>query len=454
MQITEERKEHNDEYYTEHGKDVYSIQSLLARLGVLQADTIYKDSANDVVRWPFCASDFFEAVKSGNRATNNAESLLQGADKAALEKINAEIRGYKNAGTTVLHQDRIKELRVQKKAMLEKSLRSQMGNAKSALVYKKVLEINDSRMVEEKLPQFKRVRWPYREQMPYFTAGLEPFAQAVARGEPTAITGGPCFFGEYEVDMVWTLKDGSQKVYDFTTRRRSASGLESREADFSRQNAADVADISFVSHKTLLTTEEYDSILYLFELAKATNSCLTLPIVDASYEKYLAALVAPLSEDVRQQAVARFREVTRPILALYRELFAFFKTQYPGVRCAMMSSEDTELLDLYYEKRAPFVGKTATRRIISGIKEKIESVKDYITLPALPFYFWGVKNVLEVDYLGETDSFWKCRKMHKDAMQLSALLYPIKISADGWRTIFSTELCYKEYIARNDYGKR
>ena len=65
-----------------------------------------------------------------------------------------------------------------------------------------------------------------------------------------------------------------------------------------------------------------------------------------------------------------------------------------------------------------------------------------------------MKNILEVDYLGETDSFWKCRKMHKGAMNLSALLYPIKMSADGWRTIFSTELQYKEYVKREDYGKR
>ena len=53
MQITEERKEHNDEYFYLHEKNVYSIQSLLASLGVQQGDTIYSDSANDVVRWPF-----------------------------------------------------------------------------------------------------------------------------------------------------------------------------------------------------------------------------------------------------------------------------------------------------------------------------------------------------------------------------------------------------------------
>ncbi|MBP5448051.1 MAG: hypothetical protein J6X95_08205, partial [Treponema sp.] len=323
------------------------------------------------------------------------------------------------------------------------------------LVYKTFVQINDSKMVEEKLPQFKEVKWPNKEQMPYFTAGLEDFAAAVARGEPTAITGGPCFFGEHEVDLVFTLKDGSQKVYDFTTRRRNAGDKVSLEAEFTKQNADEVVDVSFVSHKELLTTEEYDSILYLFELANATGSSLTLPIVDASYAKYLDSMLEPLSIELRVRARKEFRRVAAPIIQMYRERFDTLKKKYPNIKeTFIMTGEDRDLLSQYYAKRAPFVDKPSTRRIISGIQEKIESVKDYITLPALPFYFLGIKNVLEVDYIGETDSFWKCRKMHKGQMNLSALLYPIKISADGWRSIFSTELQYKEYIRTEDYGKR
>lgn len=448
-----EEREHNEEYFYIHGKDIYSTQSLLAVFGVKQENSVYIDSTNDFVRWPFSAADFFEAVSDAPLDLKEMESLLDGDDKILVEKINAEIKGYKDSGQTVANQDRIKELRSQKKDLLSKAAAKAQGS-KVSLVYKTFVQINDSKMVEKKLPQFKEVKWPFRDQMPYFAAGLEDFAQAVQNGEETAITGGPCFFGEHEVDMVFTLKDGSQKVYDFTTRRRSAGDPGSKEAEFTKQNAGDVVDVSFKSHKSLLTTEEYDSVLYLFELAKATGSCLSLPIVDASYQKYLEAMVEPLSEEIRLRAVERFREVARPIIKMYRELFDFFKEKYPGVKCQMMSGEDKELLDLYYQKREPFVEKPATRRIISGIQEKIESVKDYITLPALPYYFWGVKNVLEVDYLGETDSFWKCRKMHKGQMKLSALLYPIKISADGWRSIFSTELQYKEYIKREDYGKR
>ena len=449
-----EEREHNEEYFYIHGKDVYSTQSLLASMGINQSDTIYKNSSNDFIRWPFSAADFFEAVAEKAPDPSELENSLQGADKEEVQKINAEIKGYKDSGETVANQDRIKELRARKKELLSKAALA-MGGGEVSIVYKTFVQINDSKMVEEKLPQFKDVKWPYKEQMPYFTAGLEDFAAAVARGEPTAITGGPCFFGEHEVDLIFTLKDGSQKIYDFTTRRRNSGDKVSVEAEFTKQNAGDVVDVTFKSHKTLLTTEEYDSVLYLFELANATGSALTLPIVDSSYAKYLDSMLEPLRIEIRVKARQEFRKVAAPIIRMYRDLFDALKEKYPNVKDAfIMTGEDKELISQFYRRRAPYVDKPATRRIISGIQEKIESVKDYITLPALPFYFLGVKNVLEVDYIGETDSFWKCRKMHKGEMNLSALLYPIKISADGWRSIFSTELQYKEYVKREDYGKR
>ncbi len=448
-----ENRGHNEEYFYIHGKDIYSTQSLLASMDIKQSETIYKDSSNDFIRWPFSAADFFEVVAGKEPDLNDAEALLEGKEKTEVEKINSEIKSYKDSKNTIENKDRIKELRIRKREILSKVDLSKAKKG-SSIFYKTFVEINDFKMIEEKLPQFKNVHWPFREQMPYFAAGIEDFARAVANGEKTAITGGPCFFGEHEVDMIWTLKDGSQKIYDFTTRRRCAEDRVSQEAEFTKQNADDVIDVSFKSHKTLLTTEEYDSILYLFELARATGSCLTLPIVDASYQKYLNAMLEPLPEEIRLRANERFREVARPVIKMYEELFDFFKKKYPEVECMLMSGETKELLDMYYEKRTPFVSKPSTSRIISGIQEKVESVKDYITLPALPFYFYGVTNILEVDYLGETDSFWKCRKMHKGTINLSALLYPIRISSDGWRTLFSTEPEYKEYIKKEDYDKR
>ena len=45
-----ENREHNEEYFYVHGKDIYSTQSLLASMGVKQSETIYKNSSLDFVR--------------------------------------------------------------------------------------------------------------------------------------------------------------------------------------------------------------------------------------------------------------------------------------------------------------------------------------------------------------------------------------------------------------------
>lgn len=441
------------EYLYLKDRDVYSTQSLLASYEKNLSDTIYSDSSNDFLRWPFNAVNFFRLELEGSCETENKESYLPEEDTLELNAINNEIKNCTDSKNDFEKQERIRELRTRKKELLSKAEEC-AKNRKSSIIYKNVVEINDSKTVEKKFPHFKETKWPYKNQMPYFTAGLLDFVEAVKRGEPTAIFGGPCFFGEYEVDMVFSMKDGSEKVYDFTTRRRAVKDKVSQEAEFTKHHTEDVIDVSFRSHKTCLTTDEFDSFLYLFELAKTTGSAITIPIPDFSYEKYLSAMVETLSPEIQERAMKRFSEVSAPIIAMYKRMFEFFKTKYPGVKCALMSGEEKELLDLYYKMRHPFVEKQSTKRIISGIQEKIEAVKDYISLPALPYYLWGIRNVLEVDYLGETDSFWKCRKMHKGEINLSCLLYPIKISDDGWRNLFSTELKYKEYIKEEDYGKR
>ena len=444
---------HDEEYFYTQKKDVYSIQSILASREINMQESIYFSSSTDLIRWPFNATNFFSTEANGEFEEGSEEANKYNSITAEIERINSEMKTLTNIKYDFSEQEKARELRAKKKELLGEIAELETKRKKS-LQYKSVVEISDSKMVEKKLPFFNETKWPYKDQMPYFTSGLEDFALAVKNGEPTAIFGGPCFFEEYEVDMIFVMKDGSKKTFDFTTRRKTSGDNVSHESEFTKQNADEVVDVKFESHKDLLTTEEYDSILYLFELARVTNSAVTIPIPDFSYAKYLDAMIEPLEEEIQVRAHERFREVSKPIIKMYKDLVEFFKKQYPEVKCVLMSGEETELLKTYYEKRTSFVEKPSTKRTISGIQEKFESVKDYITLPALPLYLLGIKNVLEVDYLGETDSFWKCRKMHKGLLNLSALLYPIKISEDGWRTLFQTELKFKEYIKEEEYGKR
>ena len=66
-------------------------------------------------------------------------------------------------------------------------------------------------------------------------------------------------------------------------------------------------------------------------------------------------------------------------------------------------------------------------------------------MPALPYYIYGIKNIVQVDSIDETDSYRKCRLAHKNVMELSGILYPERISRDGENAIFFTTPAYKEY---------
>ena len=66
-------------------------------------------------------------------------------------------------------------------------------------------------------------------------------------------------------------------------------------------------------------------------------------------------------------------------------------------------------------------------------------------MPALPYYVFGSKYILEVNSMDETDSYRKCRKAHKNEVVMGCILFPELLSGDGENTIYCTTLEYKEY---------
>ena len=102
-------------------------------------------------------------------------------------------------------------------------------------------------------------------------------------------------------------------------------------------------------------------------------------------------------------------------------------------------------MKLYEEKRAPFIERNKILKSLTSNDAKLESIKDYISMPALPYYIFGSENILEVNSMDETDSYRKCRKAHKSVLSLSCILFPELLSRDGENTIYCTDLEYKDY---------
>lgn len=121
------------------------------------------------------------------------------------------------------------------------------------------------------------------------------------------------------------------------------------------------------------------------------------------------------------------------------------RTLYQSVRCEVVHARDKQLCEKYYEARSPYMERNKVIRNLTAIPEKLESVKDYVSMPALPFYLFGINNVIEVDSMDETDSFRKCRKAHKGALNLSCILFPELLSTDMVHTIFDAPWDRKEY---------
>ena len=71
----------NLEYFYLKNKDIYSTQSLLASFSASLEDSIYADSSNDFLRWPFNAADFFELQNSQSSGNEAASGFSEAAQK-------------------------------------------------------------------------------------------------------------------------------------------------------------------------------------------------------------------------------------------------------------------------------------------------------------------------------------------------------------------------------------
>lgn len=320
---------------------------------------------------------------------------------------------------------------------------------KKILCYKNCLEILDFSMIKEQLPQLEKVRFSKRDSFPYFSAGLCDMKRIIDRGEKVAVEGGPCLFGTNEVMIEVIRKDGRRDCFDYNTGKayleNEQDGKDMDFAAYINAYAKEIHTIHFDNKKIGITPQEWAFMKYPFEIAEAIEAPLVIPIPDMSYLKYLSAVLKNTDEIVRRNAIEEFCHVEYEITDLYLNMIEQMRTLYQSVRCEVVHARDKQLCEKYYEARSPYMERNKVIRNLTAIPEKLESVKDYVSMPALPFYLFGINNVIEVDSMDETDSFRKCRKSHKGALNLSCILFPELLSTDMVHTIFDAPWDRKEY---------
>ncbi len=310
------------------------------------------------------------------------------------------------------------------------------------LLYKNAVAVTDYAMLTDCLPELRRLDFKKRDQLPYFVAGMENIRAAVDRGEKIGIKGGPCIFSVHEVLTDVALRSGERFSFDYSTGKmylhETTLDGGSSLGDFVRARASDVADISFRDEKRNVTPQEYANLLYAFQVADALRAALlVIPLPDMSYKKYLAAILEHVDAAMRERVMRAFEAVLYRVSDLFLALIRQLSAEYPSVRYRVLHDRDRDLCRFFYEKRAPYIERGRVLHSLTAIPEKVEPIKDYISMQGLPYYLEGITEIVEVDSMDETDSYRKSRKAHRGVFNLDCILFPELLCANGSTTIYN-----------------
>lgn len=441
-----------------------TLDRLIEKLKIPLEDTVYSQDKPDVRNYRFSAGDFF-AIEKGSKVKSiyNSGQTVDGSQgklsweeseyyKNRLKDVEMQLKALKSdeEDITHAHAEEIKELRREKKrikAYLEENM-SRSADC-SMIKFKNCLYAISFSALCRSLPEMTDVRFRDILNMPLFVAGLDYIRDALDRHSPIGISGGPCLFGVNEIYMAIILNTGETIHYDYSGGRNYVNNTsETSLADDIISFGSQVVSVVFDNRKKGITSQEYDSIHCLFETARALKAKLTIPLPDMSYIKYLKNIIEGLPVDIGKKVVTDFQKEAFAITDMYLELIEKMRQMYPEVEVAVFHARDEKLCEIFYEKRAEFLTESVVR-LLTGIRGKNEAIQDYITMPALPYYLWGIRDIIQMDSLDETDSYRKCAKTHKSVIHLCAILYPERISEDGENTIFYAPLEYKEYLVQS-----
>jgi hypothetical protein len=319
------------------------------------------------------------------------------------------------------------------------------------LRFKESVVVMDFEQTVKEFPAMEAVKYKSRKKFPYFTDNLTLLVGALNNGETVAVEGGPCLFGAYEVSVLVYTDDGEVREFDYANGKiylgNGAPKFSDSDslAQFVLGNGAHVVRLDFVQHKTQLTSQEYLQLRYPFEIASPLGGPLVIPLPDMSYRKYLVATLATVSDEIRQKALADFDEILKNIVQLYLceidELQRHF--QIKDFACLHLGTVDW--LNVWYEKRVQYIEKVKFLKSLTRRLESLESIKDYVSMPALPFYLFGSKYILQVDSVDETDSYRKCKRQHKSAFKMGCILTPELLSKNDVDTVYNAPLEFKNY---------
>lgn len=454
-----------------------TIDELLNGRSVPKEDTVYFLAKDEVNHFPMTAGDFFKIEPAEKwRGDSWLENLFQRKMeekkgdsvyqellrmteeiKARVHRIKIEDpKGYGHMAQIrslrfVKHsiENALKELELNYQSEVQREMAKIYGiRSRKLLVYKNTVCLGSFEDLERQVPCLKKVRINWIRGIPLLLKNVGDICSAFDQNIPIGLVGGPCLFGLYEVEVVIQHKDGGRFSYDFSSGHHyDRIGQKTYEfADHVEQYYRNIQGIHFINWKKGVTSQEFESLEVLFDVGAVLGAKVAVVIPDISYLKYLSTVITPLDNAVKLQAMEEFRLEAHRIADLYLNKIEELKQQYPDVTVRVLHDRDKEACEIFHARREAFFRESGLIHRLTARRAKTDAVFDYISMLALPYYFWETPQVIQIDNLDETDSFRKCRKVHKGAFSLSAVLYPEKLSENGEQTIFNAPLKYKDYM--------
>lgn len=439
-------------------------------------NTVYRDERRDVLDFPLILGDFLSFVKRGNEYQQfyiskkiaekteeykikdkfffNLElsmeilsvllQMLREQDDSTVKNHLKEAREIKRKISQFHHQC-MEEVKIK---CAEDLLGKQELLLEEVIWYKNTVYLTTMRNLSKTNDKFKKIKNKQLCEMPLFVSGMEQLHQAISVENPIGVEGGPCLLGHDEVMIEVVHRDKRVFRFDFAAPR-AYEAEEKYEEDLHRHveaNADNIIDIKFINRKKNLTKGDFNGLLFVFEIAEALDAKAVIPLVDLSYRKYISKVCESLDESLKRKTDKAFQDVIYEVSDIFIEWIAILKKHYPMVKIDILHERNETFCNTFYNRRNDYLTNYKKLETITNEEDKRESIIDYVTMPALPFYKWGIKDIVQIDCISELDCYRRCRKIHTNDINLCGIFYSETLSLDKKHSDYSAKFINKKYI--------
>ena len=455
---------------------IVTIISYLNKHNIDVRDTVYREEKSEVLEFPLILGDFlsFETRGKEHEQFEIYKRLAEKIDEykknnkllftieTSIDILSVLLQMLKEQNNSI-SKDHLKETReikrkisqFQQQCMEEAKIQcfEQLLGRKGALLeqvfwYKNTVylsTIQNLSMIIEKLVNIKNKQIC---GMPFFVSGIKLLQQAILAGNPIGVEGGPCLLGHDEVMIDVVHCDKKVFRFDFAAPRAFETE-EKFEDDLYKHveaNANEIIDIKFINKKNNLTKGDFHGLLFVFEFAQALDAKAVIPLVDMSYRKYIQKICESLEETLKTKTEKAFQELIYKVSDIFIESIATLKEHYPKVEIAILHERNETFCNTFYNRRNSYLENYKNLETITSEEVKRESIIDYVTMPALPFYKWGIHDIVQIDCISELDGFRRCKKIHRNDINLSGFFYSETLSLDKKHSDYSSKFMNKKYI--------